>query len=377
MRVPLVATTVVGDEPVRITDALRTALRRASVVLVVGGLGPTADDVTRESIAEVLGLPLAEDEAARRMVEEALARTGRTPTERQYRQAHLPAGADPFPNPVGIAPGFAARRGKAVVVALPGPPAEMKAVFETSVAPRLVSEAGLRPHRRLRVVGMPESEVDATLAPLLAPLVNLRWGLYTGGGEVEVVLWAEEPEVVEAAEEAARGALGEYVYGAGEATLPEIVGRLLAEEGMTLALAESCTGGMVGARITDVPGSSRYFRGSIAAYADAVKEAVLGIPRATLEAEGVVSETVAAAMAEGARGRLAADVGVGITGIAGPGGATEGKPVGLVCIALASPHGTVAETFRFGGDRATIRARAATAALNMIRRYVLQVRGAG
>lgn len=245
----------------------------------------------------------------------------------------------------------------------------MRAILEASIIPRLGGAP--RPHRRLRIVGVTEAAADEALRAALAGR-PVRWGIYIGEGEIEVVISDGAPGEIDAAVEAGRAALGERVYGEGDSTLAGVVGGLLLEKRLTLAVAESCTGGLVGARLTDVAGASAWFRGGIVAYANDSKTSLLGVDGATLAAHGAVSAEAAESMARGVRRALGAGVGLAVTGIAGPAGGSREKPVGLVFVAVDSAGGSRVERHRFGGDRAVVRARAATAALDLVRRVLQQ-----
>ncbi|HEX6989139.1 MAG TPA: competence/damage-inducible protein A, partial [Bacillota bacterium] len=323
---------VVGDNLARAQEAVAQALARADVVLTTGGLGPTMDDVTREVIAAVTGRPLRRDPALAAALASDLEARGLAVTETQLRQALLPEGAEALPNPYGTAPGIWVEVDGRVVCALPGPPAERRPMFTAQVEPRLRrllpgGAAGL--HRRiLKVCGLPEAEVEDRLADLIARQSDPTIAPYAKSGEIHLRLATKASDPADAAarfdglEAEIRRRLGWHLFGRDDDTLPGVVGRLLAARGLTLAAAESCTGGLLGARITDVPGSSAYFLLSVVAYSNHAKQRVLGVPGDLLAAHGAVSEPVALAMAEGARRVAGADVGLGVTGIAGPGGGT-------------------------------------------------------
>lgn len=371
----------VADDPADITDALRRASERADVVLVSGGLGPTRDDLTIEVLAGTFGRKLVLHAAALEALRAFFRSLGREMSPNNEKQAWLPEGAEALPNPIGTAPGcFLEERG-ALIFCLPGVPSELRRMMDEQVAPRIAarrSGGAVVRARLLRSFGLGESALDHALADV-AP----GWG-----GSVVLGFRTAFPDnfvrpVVRAADAAAaeatldrvcreiRERLGPLVYAEGDETLERVVGRLLLERGRTIATAESCSGGLVAERITSVPGASGYFLGGVVAYADAAKAALLGVPEAMLRQHGAVSDPVARAMAEGARARFGADLGVATTGISGPGGGTPEKPVGLVHVALAHPGGTHADCFVFPLDRARHRTLVTQVALDWVRRWLL------
>ncbi|MDQ0286339.1 nicotinamide-nucleotide amidase [Desulfofundulus luciae] len=371
--------TTVGDNWDRLAQVLKAALERADLIIVTGGLGPTTDDLTKDTVARVLGLPMVLDEPTLQWLREFMARRGTPVFESMARQAYFPAGARVLPNPVGTAPGALLEHQGKVVILLPGPPRELKAMFENSVVPYLASlgNPGMVTRTRLlKVTGISESEVQELIGDL-GGQGNPGIAYVAQPGEVHVRISARAADGAAAEQmitgllEKVRERLAGYLFGMDDDVLEEVVGRLLAQKGLTCALAESCTGGLTAARLTSVPGSSEYFLGSIVAYDNRVKEKVLGVPLETLQAHGAVSQQTAVAMAEGVRSLAGAHLGLSITGIAGPGGGTPAKPVGLTYIALAAPDGTSCREFHFPGHRQAVRQGAANAALNMIRLYLL------
>lgn len=362
--------TTVGDNLERIVGALREALGRADGVITIGGLGPTGDDLTREAIATVMGEPLVLDEGEAARIRAFFEARGRTVTERQLRQAMRPVSAQPMPNPYGTAPGLYAEWNGKLIFALPGPPNEFQPMVTEHVLPRLAActGGGVIRSRVLRLCGIGESDAEAQLSdliasdnPTLAPLAKL--------GEVHFRITAranspeEAAQLVATMEQAVRERLGAYIYGTDDTTLEQAVVHKLMEVGQSLAVAESCTGGLLGHRVTNVPGSSEVFVGGIISYSNALKEALLGVPAEVLARYGAVSEPTARAMAEGVRQRLGSHWGIGITGIAGPGGGTAEKPVGLVYIGISDPTATVVRHQLFPGDRETVKYRATQYAL--------------
>ena len=368
-----VAHHTLGDERSAVAEALADAAERAELVLVTGGLGPTADDVTRHGLADALGAELVLHEPSLRRLEAFFRRRGRTMVPANRIQVMFPAGSEPIDNRCGTAPGIAARLGTSQVYVLPGVPHEMRAMFDEQIAPRLPAAKVAIAERTLHTFGTGESDVAARIADLMRRGANPTVGTTVRAGLISIRVSAvgrsaeRAGELADGVLDEIRRRLGDGVVGADDATMASVVGELLRQAGQRLATAESCTGGLVGAMVTDVPGSSDYYLGGVVAYANAVKQDALGVPEALLRDHGAVSEPVARAMAAGARERFGADWAVALTGIAGPGGGSDDKPVGLVYIALASPAGVDVHRHVFPGDRVIIRLRAATAALNYLR----------
>ncbi len=369
--------TTVGDNAERLAAALRNALARAEVVLATGGLGPTDDDITAAVFAEVCGVGLVPDEAYAEIIRTFARQRGIALVDRLLTQARLPRGAEVVPNPVGTAPGFIFTRNGKTVIALPGVPAEMKAMAEQTVLPYLAArqraEGGaVLVTRILRLAGIGESQAEAEIADLIEAQTNPTIAPYAKTAEVHLRVAAKAIDeaaafaLIAPVEAEIRQRLGAHVYGAGEETLESLIGPLL--QGRTLAVAESCTGGLIGHRLTNVSGSSDYFLASLVTYSNEEKVRLLGVPKATLAAHGAVSRETAAAMAEGVRQACQADVGLSVTGIAGPTGGTETKPVGLVYLGLSDAGGTVVEEQRLRGDRLMIKERAAQWALYLLYR---------
>jgi nicotinamide-nucleotide amidase len=370
----------VGDETRAIAEALRLAAADADLVVATGGLGPTLDDCTRQALAEVMGVALVEDPAATVHLEGWAKVRGRTLSPSNRIQTLLPRGATLLPNPVGTAVGIDARIGRTRVFCMPGVPVEMRTMLAGEVMPRLREAQGRRVTilRTVRTYGMPESLLGERLADLMAPERHPHVGTAVHGGMIDVHVYASgtpaEAEALASADVATvRERLGPMVFGEGAETLETAVAALLARAGATIALAESCTGGLVAAKLVNVPGISDHLLEGVVAYANEAKVRDLDVPAALIEHHGAVSEPVARAMAEGVRRRAGADVSVGITGIAGPAGGTAEKPVGTVWFAVADDAGTQAARVIFTGDRAEIRERAANHALNMLRLRLLQV----
>jgi nicotinamide-nucleotide amidase len=371
--------TAVGDNQARIAEVIREALGRADAVVVTGGLGPTQDDVTREAVAEVAGVPLVRRQELEAWLRERFARMGiARMAEMNLRQADVPEGARYIDNPRGTAPGLIVEVGGKPVYAVPGVPREMEGMLEAVVLPDLAARAGegrAIVSRVLRTAGVGESRLAERLTPL--------WEA-TGGGKVTLAYLASPGEVrvrltavggtreealaeIAPLEAKVREELGEIVYGVDDETLEAAVGRLLGERDRTLATAESLTGGLLGGRVTAVAGASDYYLGGVVAYATEAKAALLGVDRDLLATDGPVSEPAAAAMAQGARRAFGADMGLATTGVAGP-TEQDGRPVGTLCLGVADAAGTVTSTLRAPGDRAQVRAWAVTVALDLLRR---------
>ena len=371
--------TAVGDNEQRIAGTIREALGRADAVIVTGGLGPTQDDVTREALAEVAGVALVRQPELEAWLRERFGRMGiQRMAEMNLRQADVPEGARTIDNPRGTAPGLIIEIDGEPVYAVPGVPREMEGMLERVVLPDLAARAGegrAIVSRTLRTAGVGESRLAERLTPLWedAGAGQVTMAYLASPGEVRVRLTAVGPTRDEALGEIApveariREELGDIVYAADEETLEAAVGRRLRERGLSLATAESLTGGLLGGRITNIPGASDYYLGGVVAYATAAKASLLGVDPDLLAADGPVSEPVAAAMAEGARKAFGADLGVAATGVAGP---TEqsGRRVGTLCLGVADATGTATQTLTAPGDRTQVRLWTASVALDLARR---------
>ena len=362
------------------------ALGVADLLILTGGLGPTDDDVTREAVAEAFGLVLEEDDGILAFLQDRFARRGLAMPAINRKQAQVPRGAVALANVKGTAPGLWIERGAQVVVLLPGPPNELEAMYTAHVEPRLEARtAARRLHRRvIKIAGRAESAVDEVAQPIyqefLAWPTPIATTILAARGQIELHLsasGADEAAIGAALDRtvgALAGALGPAVFSVDGRSLEAVVGHMLGERGLRIAVAESCTGGLVMARLTAVPGSSGWVIGGVVAYANEIKERELGVAHALLVEHGAVSEPVAAAMARGIAQRLGAEVGVGVTGIAGPAGGTPEKPVGTVVIAVdvAAAQRHAVQTHRFVGDRDLIRQFAAQAAIDLVRRTLLE-----
>lgn len=370
-----------ADELPEIVSALQAAFEACDVLIVTGGLGPTADDLTRAALAAALDDELVRDERSLAEIAAFFEQRGRTMTDRNRSQAERPSRAGVIPNPVGTAPGLTAVAGDCHGYVLPGVPFEMKTMFSASVAPALAARFRGRVvlSRRLQSYGMGESDVAARIGDLMRRGANPEVGTTASLGIIGVRINAEADDaaaathLLDAAEAEIRRRLGDVVFGTGEQTLGDSVGELLSERQQTVAVAESCTGGLLGAALTDRPGSSSYFLGGVVAYSNAVKAAQVGVPEPLLAEHGAVSGPVAEALATQVRARLGSDFGLSVTGIAGPGGGTADKPVGLVYFGLAGPGGVEVVEQRFGASspRDVIRARSVHHALHLLRRALL------
>jgi nicotinamide-nucleotide amidase len=374
--------TVVGDQHDHVRDAFRCALDRCDLVISSGGLGPTLDDLTREAVAELLSRKLVLNSSVLQNIEARFRRLGRTMPDVNKRQAMVPEGADLLENPRGTAPGLWLECAGRIVVLLPGPPHELKAMFTEKVEPRLERLAGATRlfYREMRTAGLTESEVEQRTAPIYTQYPEVQTTVLTAPGEIQLHLrlWSADHAAAERTLdqliERISFALGENVFTCNGESLEEIVAREMALHHATLATAESCTGGLLAERLTRVPGSSSYFLGGVVCYSNDLKTAWTDVPAELIESKGAVSAEVAQALAQGIRRRIGATLGIGITGIAGPSGGSPEKPVGLVYIALADANGSRDRSIRFPGDRERIRWHASQAALDMLRRYFIYAR---
>lgn len=376
------AKAAVRDNRGNLASLFTQALARADLVVTTGGLGPTDDNLTREAVAGALGLALVENAEILARLRERFARRRVPMPEINRRQAQVPEGATVLVNPNGSAPGLWIERGPKVAVLLPGPPREIHPMFQADVRPRLEARTGGRRLRRrvLKITGRAESQVDEVAEPIYTPFrrqpVPIETTILATPGQIELHLSAagsDVPALDRALDEAVgrlRAALGAIVFSVDGRLLEAVVGDLLRERGLRIAAAESCTAGLLLGRLTEIPGSSAWVIGGVVAYANDVKTRELGVPAALLSAHGAVSEPVARAMADGVRASFGADIGVAITGIAGPSGGSDAKPVGMVVTAVSGSAPAV-KTSIFPGDRQMVRALATAAALDMVRRSIL------
>lgn len=366
--------TLVGDQPEALRDALQSALVRADAVLVTGGLGPTLDDITKEVVSDHFGDPLELDAATLEEIRSHFARRGRSMPEINVKQAMLPRSGRKIPNPVGSAPGVHWCRDGKEIFLLPGVPSEMQAMLVETVLPRLRQVLPVVPHRvaTFRTCGAAESDLAQKLADLVTSHRDVRWAFYPSYSGVDVKLRGDtEGARWDSLCDSVRSVLGSVLYGEdARETLVDVVQRELVARGWTLAVAESCTGGLVGARLTAISGSSAYFTGGFVTYANAAKRDWLGVSQAVLEAHGAVSAEVAAGMARGARERARTTLAIAVTGIAGPTGGTAAKPVGLLFVALAAAEGCWTRRLQFGLQREANRQVASTLAIDLVRRHL-------
>jgi nicotinamide-nucleotide amidase len=371
--------TVVGDDESNLEQTARDALGRSDIIISTGGLGPTEDDVTRKVFARVTGRQLTLDYEILAAIRERFASRGYQMTPNNERQALIPNGAKALPNPNGTAPGLKMEASGKLLVLLPGPPRENQPMFDDHVMPELekMSRGARMSKRVLKVTGLGESALDDLIAPIYREYTNPTTTILFTDSEIEVHLEAKAATEARAAELAGELAykledkLGEHCYSTRGESLEEVIGDRLRLTQYTIATAESCTGGLIAERITNVAGSSDYFLGSIVSYSNEAKTSMLGVPTELIERHGPVSGAVAEAMARGIKERTGATVGVSVTGVAGPGGGTDAVPVGTVYIGLADDVTNTNRRFTLLGDRHLIRWRASTVALDMVRRRYL------
>lgn len=365
----------VGDNPLRLREALETALSRADVVITSGGLGPTRDDLTKETAASLLGFSLEYDPASLQMLEERFRTFGREMTPNNLKQAMFPKNSFILPNPNGTAPGCIMEKNGKAIILLPGPPRELVPMFNDSVMPYLEKRNNTKLYSRiLRIFGMGESAVEYALRDLIENQTNPTIAPYALLSEVTLRITArcadtaEGEKLIQPVIDEIKSRIGDVIYSFDGEPLERVCADYLAKNGKTLAVAESCTGGLIASTLIGIPGSSNWFLEGAVTYSNAAKMKRLGVQEATLQQYGAVSRETAKEMAEGMRTSSGADYALATTGIAGPDGGTEEKPVGLVYIALASDGETAVKEFRFTGDRAKIRHSATLNALDFLRR---------
>ena len=371
---------IVGDDEARLEHAIRDAIGRSDILIVTGGLGPTEDDVTRQVSARAAGRGLMYRDELEQELRERFRRWGREMPEINKRQAYVIEGASVLPNPNGSAVGMMLEDEGNLLIVLPGPPREIKPMFENHVMPRLRELSGgtVARKRLLRVAGMGESAVDEKIAPVYKTYPNVETSILFSRVEIEIHLTARagsaeaaEAVLVELVEKLGE-VLGPALFSKDGRTMEEIVGQTLRKQQKTVSLAESCTGGLIATRLTEVPGSSEYFLEGAVTYSNDAKIRVLGVPRETIEKYGAVSSETAEAMAKGIKAASGSDVAVSVTGIAGPGGGSEEKPVGTVFIGYADDKGERSLKLVLPGDRYLIRWRSSQAALEYLRRQLLK-----
>ncbi|MDR3540143.1 MAG: competence/damage-inducible protein A [Desulfosporosinus sp.] len=374
--------TTVGDNPDRLEQILRQAIGRTDLLVTTGGLGPTVDDLTKELVAKVLDLKMELDAFSLEQLKQFFARRKAPMPLNNEKQVYFPTGSKILPNPIGTAPGAIIKKNGKTVIILPGPPFEMRPMFDTYVWPEL--QRIIEPHtermneRVLKVFGMGESAIEEVLGELMS-LPNLTMALLAKRAEMHIRLVArssqttsgEASDALDRAEEKIRQRLGDKIFGRDQETMIGIVGQTLRNKHLTIASAESCTGGLLGAALTQEPGSSEFYLGGVVSYSNSVKQEILGVNEDDLKKFGAVSEEVAKEMAAGVRSKVGSDLAISTTGIAGPDGGSDQKPVGLVYIGLATPEGVQAKRFQFYGERESVRQLTVQAALNEVRQHML------
>ena len=371
----------VRDDPADLSDAFRRAFSRSQIILVSGGLGPTRDDLTIQVLADTLGRPLVRHVASLETIRGFFTRLGRDMSPNNEKQADFPEGAEVLPNPLGTAPGCMVEENGALLFCMPGVPSELERMLQEEVLPRIRKRRGggyVVRATLLRTFGMGESTLDNVLGDLdFEGEVSLGFRTSFPDNYLRPLARAETVEAADqmlaAACAAIRERLGPLVYGEGDETLEQVVGQLLRQQGRSVAVAESCTGGLIAERLSSIPGASEYLLGGVVAYANSAKQQLIDVPAALLESEGAVSQAVALAMAQGVRKRFSADIALATTGISGPGGGSEAKPVGLVYLALATESFAHAEGFVFPLDRIRHRSLTSQLVLDWLRRHLLGV----
>jgi nicotinamide-nucleotide amidase len=377
--IEVVRKSVVGDNRDYLGAAFKEAIDRVELVIASGGLGPTEDDLTRETVAELLGRKLRRDDKILRDIEGRFRALGRDMPEVNARQAMVPEGAEALDNPRGSAPGLWIEDEGRMIALLPGPPRELKPMFREQILPRLERRAsGVRMvHRELRVTGLGESHVEQRIKPIYMRYPEVNTTILAAPGEIQLHLrlWTEDAQqaqkTLDEIEQGFELALTDRIFSKDGSSLDEVVARELTLHNATISAAESCTGGLLAQRLTSIAGSSSYFLGGVVCYSNERKTAWADVPPELIFAKGAVSSEVAAALADGIRRRVGSTFGVGITGVAGPGGGSEEKPVGTVHVALAHAGGVKERNARFPGDRDSIRWQASQMALDMVRIHYL------
>jgi nicotinamide-nucleotide amidase len=377
--IEVVRKTIVGDNRELLAEAFRDALNRVPLIIASGGLGPTEDDLTRETLAELLGRKLILNDAILRDIEGRFRQLGREMPPVNVRQAMVPEGAEVLENPRGSAPGLWLEDKGRLIALLPGPPRELKPMYQEQVLPRLERRrSGVRMfHRQLRVAGMGESAVEQRIRPIYKRYSDVYTTILAAPGEIQIHLrmWTEDIAYAQKAlDEIVQGfelALTDRIFSKDGSSMEEVIARLLTMNNATIAAAESCTGGLLAQRLTSIAGSSSYFLGSVVCYSNELKSAWVNVPAELIQSKGAVSSEVAVALAEGIRRSVGSTLGVGITGIAGPGGGSDEKPVGTVHVAVAHTRGVKERGVRFPGDREAIRWHASQLALDMVRLHFL------
>jgi nicotinamide-nucleotide amidase len=377
--IEVVRKTIVGDNRDLLAEAFRDALNRVPLIIASGGLGPTEDDLTRETVAELLGRKLIRNDAILRYIEGRFRQLGREMPPVNVRQAMVPEGAEVLENPRGSAPGLWLEDAGRIIALLPGPPRELKPMYQEQIQPRLERRStGIRMfHRELHVAGMGESAVEQRIKPIYTRYGDVHTTILAAPGEIQIHLrmWTDDAlSAQKTLDEIVQGfelALTDRIYSQDGSSMEEVVARLLTINNATISAAESCTGGLLAQRLTSIAGSSSYFLGGVVCYSNELKTAWADVPQELIQSKGAVSSEVAVTLAEGIRRRVGSTLGVGITGIAGPSGGSEEKPVGTVHIALSHASGVKERGVRFPGDRDAVRWHASQLALDMVRIHFL------
>jgi nicotinamide-nucleotide amidase len=377
--IEVVRKTVVGDNESLLREVFREAMGRVELIISSGGLGPTQDDLTRETVADLLGRRLRRDEKIVQHIQGRFRSLGREMPELNIRQAMVPEGAEVLENPRGTAPGLWIEDSGHFIALLPGPPRELKPLFREQVLPRLERRvSGVRLfQRQLRVTGLGESDVEQRILPIYSRYADVTTTILAAPGEIQIHLrmWiADAAQAKKTLDEIVQGfeiALTDRIYSEDGRSLEEVVAHELTANGATISAAESCTGGLLAQRLTSIAGSSSYFLGGVVCYSNELKTTWADVRPEMILSKGAVSSEVAVALAEGIRRRVGSTIGVGITGIAGPGGGTEEKPVGTVFVAISHPGGVKERGLRFPGERENVRWQASQTALDMVRIHFL------
>lgn len=376
--------TTVGDNPERITAAVRDALGRADIVITTGGLGPTVDDITVATIARLTGRPIVLNKTVLKDLKDYFKlRKVRFPAD-NVQQAYIPEGVKWIRNRVGTAPGLIMEWHEKLIICLPGPPREIEPMFEKDIIPYLLKSypwplapgPSIIKCRTIKITGLPESLVNNKVKDLLKLKPPTTVGIYAKLRHVELRIMSKARSEKAAAaeikkiEDKIRARLKDYIFGVDDETLEYAAGKALTRARKTVAIAESCTGGLIASRLTDVSGASKYFKGGVITYSNECKEGIVGVPMGLIKKHGAVSKQVALAMAKGVKNYICTDIGIGVTGIAGPTGGTKSKPVGLVYIALVTDRKQILRELRFKGSRQDIKYQASQVALDLIRRNI-------
>ena len=371
---------VVSDNPESLLSTLKLAFQRSNLIIATGGLGPTEDDITYQTIARTLNLKLIKYPEAEDNLKRILKKINKTISPSNLKQVYLPEGAKIIINQYGTAPAMILEKDNKIICSFPGVPHEMKRLIEENLIPYLkekIPPSMIKKSKILKVTGLGESSVNELIRDYMNKQTNFSFGIYANPEDIQVQITTQAPtekeveKLLQSSVNQLTKILGNYIYGSDEETIEEVVGKLLKTKKLTVAVAESCTGGMLGEMITRIPGSSEYFQGGVISYSAQVKGDLLKVPSEVIIKYGEVSKEVAQLMAEGVRSCCHSDIGISITGIAGPGGATEKKKVGLVYMALADGKKTITQKHQLFGSRQLIRLRAARRALNMLRIYLM------